>query len=286
MKMVKKIVLGLVAAAAVLSFVSCGTREEEGTVAEMIKVNAGSSKATIDAKNDGDFARGFKTLQNKHLDAIMHISNTIHEIDNPTNSLKTNGVMGYIFNLKKDSETNKYSFSIAGIRYNQKSNKVEAYVETFKDVEGDKLESDLPKGTHASGEKTWGTNDFGFELDTLKENNGKIDVWIDVVANDGTSTNRDGAAGTYTVTFYGADPHRTKKGSSGLEYDADAVALATFTIPVADVSNPFVKEGQTEGALTNMQSDIGFYANIQAGQTLTGEWKFDAIKMEAEEIEE
>ena len=41
-----------------------------------------------------------------------------------------------------------------------------------------------------------------------------------------------------------------------------------------------------EKGLTSMQSDVGFYANVYAGQTLKGTWKLDEIKKEAEEIEE
>ena len=62
MKMVKKILLGTLAVAAVLSLASCGKREEAGNIE--IKVGAGSSSASIDFKNEGeDTARGFKSLQ-------------------------------------------------------------------------------------------------------------------------------------------------------------------------------------------------------------------------------
>jgi len=87
MKMVKKILLGMVATAAILSLASCGKREEAGN-SEMINVDAGSSKASIDYTNEGtDVSRGFKTLQTKHTDAICKISNTIKG--------DKDGVMGY-----------------------------------------------------------------------------------------------------------------------------------------------------------------------------------------------
>jgi len=296
MKMVKKILLGTLAVAAILTFASCGQREEAGN-SEMIDVDAGSKKASINYTNEGDsLARGFKTLQTDHLDAICHITNNVNIIETPTDSLKTNGVMGYIFNLVKN-EDETYAFTIAGVRYNQKTGTIDAYVETFEDVEADKLESDLPTGTPASGETY--ADAFGFRLadrttvDALlaqqkaagKEN--QLDLWIDVVANDGKSVGRTGTAGTYTVTFYGADPQRTKKTSNGLEYkNTAAPKLATVVVAKDQVHKPFVKEGETEGKLDNMQADIGFYANVQKGQTLTGEWVFDAIRMEAEEIEE
>ena len=77
MKMVKKILLGITAAAAVMTFASCGQREEAGN-SSIIDVNAGSSKASIDATNDGtEISRGFKTLQTKHTDAILKVSSYV-----------------------------------------------------------------------------------------------------------------------------------------------------------------------------------------------------------------
>ena len=292
MKMVKKILLGITAAAAVMTFASCGQREEAGT--SMIDVNAGSSKATIDYENSGDtLARNFKTLQDKHLDAICHISMK----PNATTAKSTNGVMGFIFNLVKNEETNKYSFSIAGVRYNQSNKYIEAYVDTFKDVEGDKLEEALTTYKKADEVPTYDAdNNFGFKMIKVTGENNTIapqaDVWIDVVANDGETEGRDGTKGTYTVTFYDNDPKRTKGTGNKLTYknigtgEGQAKELAHGVIAVSEVWSPFKKAGETQGKLENMEAEIGFYANVQPGERLTGEWKFDAIKMEAEEIEE
>ncbi len=291
MKMVKKILLGTLTLAAVLTFAGCGTREEAGN-SEMIQVNVGSKKASIDYTNDGNTtSRGFKSLQNQHLDAIVHITTNVNTMDSSTaNDLKANGVMGYIFNIKKNESTNKYDFSIAAVRYNQNTSKTEAYVETFHDVDGDKLEDQLPLGEHATSDKEWETNAFGFDLG-ITPVNGKIDVWIDVVANDGVTEGRDGTAGTYTVRFFNDNPGRTKNVSNyALTYSNDVNPLkATLTIGTDDVSNKFGTDTGDNANIKNlkaMQADIGFYANVYAGQNVTGEWKFDAIKMEAEEIEE
>ena len=184
------------------------------------------------------------------------------------------------------------SFSIAGVRYNQSTKKVEAYVETFKDVLESSIESDatlLNNGIHAKGNKTW--SEFGFDLfeSTKNYNAGdKFDVWIDVVANDGETEGRNGTAGSYTVRFFDKDPGRNKGTNDKLTYDNEATVkkLAELTIAADDVSNPFKKSGETKGKLSNMQSKIGYYYNVQPKQKLTGSWKFSEIKMEAEEIEE
>ncbi len=292
MKMVKKILLGLTAAATLMTFVSC-QREEAGTK-DMIDVNGGSSKASIDYKNDGDsLARSFKSLNNKHLDAICHIKMTPTELADKNH--KTNGVMGFIFNIVKNETTGKYSFTIAGLRYNQETKQVQGYVETFKDVEGDKLNSELPTGIKAEGNKTY-ADAFGFDLYKTTASSGlpPVDVWIDVVANNGASEGRGAgnaaSAGTYTVTFYDADPQRTKGTGDTLTYknigteSGKARVLYQGTVKASEVNNK-IGDG-TNAKLSNMQADLGFYANVQPKENLKGEWKFDAIKMEAEEIEE
>ena len=294
MKMVKKILLGMVATAAVLTFASCGQREEAGN-SEMIDVNAGSSKASIDYTNDGDsVTRGFKTLQTKHLDALCTIETTVTDLVAGKNA-KANGTMGYIFNIVKDAN-DKYSFTIAGVRYNQVSGAVEAYVETFKNVAKDNLEKELTDGVHASGSKAWGTSDFGFTLLTKAEVDvalaaqtttpKKLTLYIDVIANDGATTGRTGTAGTYTVNFYTQDPKRKSSSKSyNLEWENNTGTNgpeASFTIQPTEVNTTY---DATKG-LTSMQADVGFYANVYAGQTLKGTWQFSQIKKEAEEIEE
>lgn len=295
MKMVKKILLGMTVAAAVLAFVGCKP-PTGGSSDEIEETSAFSKAANIDTTNSGTtLMRGFKALNTKHLDAILHITNTVNKITSPTSNLKTNGVMGYIFNMN-EAQT---SFTIAAVRYNQYTGTVDAYVETYKDVDPAKLEeADFTNGVKATGSPTY-SDGFGFTLvnkatvDALlaskvgTADEGKLDIWIDVIANDGTSVGRKGTAGSYTVRFFGEDPQRTKKLSNGLEYkNADATVLKEVTVEADNVNNPFKKTGETKGKLTNMQSYMGYYYNIQAGQTLTGNWKFDALKMEAEEIEE
>ena len=294
MKMVKKILLGLVAGALVLGFVGC--KPPEGGDSDAIAETSTFSKsASIDTENEGEsLMRGFKALNTKHLDAILHIQNKVNKIETPSNNLKTNGVMGYIFNMNEEQT----SFTIAAVRYNQKTGNVDAYVETYSGVDPTKLEKeDFSNGVKATGSPAY-SDGFGFKLvdksivdeilaaEEGTENEGLLDIWIDVIANDGESVGRKGTAGTYTVRFFGADPQRKKKASNGLEYKADELELLKEVTVLADnVNNKFVKDGEESGKLSNMQSYMGYYYNIQAGQKLTGNWKFDALKMEAEEIE-
>ena len=312
MKMVKKILLGTLAVAAILSFASC--QREEGGNSSIIDVKAASSSASIDKTNDGDsVTRGFKTLQTKHLDAICHIETTVTDLVDKTvngQKIQSAGTMGYIFNLVKNEETNKYSFTIAGARYNQISGDVEAYVETFNDIEADKLEEKLDGGVKADG-LSYASTAFGFTLvekddvedllDAQTSEPKKLDLWIDVVANGKESANattyptgrhNTTADGTYTVSFYWKDPKRHSSATSyNLTYgDSNGAAPETYadgllkrcTVLAANVNAPY---DSTKG-LTSMQSEVGFYANVYAGQTLKGKWELKQIKKEAEEIEE
>lgn len=243
-----------------------GSHDEESAGA-MISVMSAKNLASIDYKNnESSLMRGFTTLRDDHLDGIVHITNTINEIETPSESIKANGVMGYIFNLKQDDD-NKFSFSIAGFRYNQYTKKTEAYVETYKNVAADALTGSLPAGNHATGE-SWGINDFGFELGNISPSSGKIDIWIDVVANDGKTNGRKGTAGTYTVKFFDSDPKRNDSDDNSVGYTTTIEPLAVLVVAASDVSNPY------SSSLADMTSKVGCYANIQGYQRLTGTWQF------------
>ena len=125
----------------------------------------------------------------------------------------------------------------------------------------------MPAGNPATGESLV-INDFGFELGNISPSSGKLDIWIDVVANDGKTNGRKGTAGTYTVKFYSADPGRQNGENNAVSYTTSVQALATLTIAASDVNNPY------NSTLTSMEAPFGCYASIQGNQRLTGEWQF------------
>ena len=284
MKMVKKILLGLAAGAVVLGFAGC---KEAGGNEDLIKVSG--SSASIDYTNEnGSVTRGFKTLGTKHLDAICHISMDVTGLNG--SGQVSNGTMGYIFNLVKNAD-DTYNFTIAAARYNQSTQKTEAYVETFTNVAADKLEDELSGGSHATG-KTWGNTAYGFNLN-VQPVGGKLDLWIDVVAQGQGMVNNVltdypnrtvGAAGTYKVKFFDKDPGRKLGvGNYDLKYTNTSVTpIAELTVEKKDVNTTY----DTTKGLNSMQAETGFYANVYAGQTLKGTWKFEEIMKEAEEIVE
>ena len=295
MKMVKKILLGLVVCTTVLAFTGC--KPPEAGNSEMISVSG--SKGSIDYTNESDtvISRGFKPMKTMHLDAICQIQMTKNDLVGTAE--KANGVMGYVFNLVEDDDAETKSFSVAGIRYLQDTG-LSAYVETFEDIPNEEIETTSLSGTPAilSSGKVDGS--FGKIIadkaaveSKIKDN--KLDVWIEVVANgkykkaDGTfvtPVGRDGDEGTYTVYFYLEDPKRDSSASNyDLKYNGTTTrpsAIASATVASANVFNKY----DSKKGLTSMQAYMGCYANVYKKQHLTGTWKFSEIKKEAEEIEE
>ncbi|MBR5401917.1 MAG: hypothetical protein IK102_08910 [Treponema sp.] len=291
MKMVNKLLAGALVAAALFAFAGCD-KPDAGTEGLIKKGSPGN--AEINYENTGDtMARGFESLATKHLDGVCAIENTINELEDT--SKITNGVMGYIFGIvtdDTDKDNIKYSFSIAGVRYNQKTKKVNAYVESFKDVPKADLEKQLTGGKKAKDSPQYkdanGTNDssgFGFDLGSKDDfvKDGVMKVWIEVIANDGTTPGRTGTKDTYTVKFFNADPKR-KSGPQqapwDLEYNTGAPEAKITVTVLAD--NVYAKGDK----FTDMEADMGYYANVQPKQTMNGTWKISKTSKEAEEIAE
>ena len=153
MKMVKKILFGALVAVTLTGLVGC--KPQAGGNSDMFEVTG--KKAVVNYENGKDFTRGFLTLKDKHLDAVCKIETTINPIAAADLANKVaNGVTGVIFNYKEDEDKGTASFTIAGIRYNQSTKKVQAYVETFKDVDIDALEYELSGGHLEKNEDLFG----------------------------------------------------------------------------------------------------------------------------------
>ena len=281
MKMVKKILFGALVAVTLTGLVGC--KPQAGGNSDMFEVTG--KKAVVNYENGKDFTRGFLTLKDKHLDAVCKIETTINPIAAADLANKVaNGVTGVIFNYKEDEDKGTASFTIAGIRYNQSTKKVQAYVETFKDVDIDALEDELSGGKAATGLSYDPAKAFGIALDGDYVKDNKLTIWIDIVANDGKTEGRTGDAGTYTVSFYDEDPKRNNAALTNKLTYTGAAAKKSCVIETTEVSCP-LGEG-TNAKLGNMQADIGFYANIQPNETLNASWTFSEVAKEAEEIAE
>jgi len=270
--MLKKTIIASIACIAlVFGFAGCAEVEDEN---EMLKVSG--STCTIDYTNETTgYSRGFKTLKSKHVDAICKISNE-------TTALKTNGdgIMGYIFALTQNTDKT-YNFGLAGVRNNNGT--IQGYISYYTGVSGSTLSSGQDfadangKVAGETGSTATCTDYTNPVFSTIKSNAGKtFDVWINVVANDGTSTGRTGEAGSYTVSFYTEDPGRTTSASG-----QNTTYTNTGVTAVVEKTIPASATGLTE--LT--QLDLGFYANVYASSHLKGSWSLSDIEGSGEPVE-
>ena len=209
--------------------------------------------------------------------------------------------MGYIFDLKNEDD-GTVSFSLAAVRFVPSSGKPElqGYVETYKNVDKSTLEGGASFKKTDGSSALVGSGSWTTSLNNALTNSGSVwgkilktssqlradaynsdtktaSVWVELVANlNNAPANRGGVAGSYTVNFYDFDPERKVSGNN-ISYKEGATPIAT-----ADLA--CINAFPTNGSLP--ETEQGFYATVYAKQNLKGEWKFDAIKKEAEEIEE
>ena len=292
MKIMKKIAAVTIAAAALFAFAGCAGESEDENGMLSVK----GSGCSIDYTNESDgFSRGFKSLKTNHYDAVCTITQTVNSVA-ITKDNNGDGVLGFIFDLSQDNTTKLYNFTIAGTRYNVTKGETQVYVTKYINIDSKYLSagSDF---CGSDGNKAKPVDKFNREdtaaqcIDYLDGPAGyaklegvKIDktkpqasIWIDVIANDGTSKNRKGDAGSYTVKFYTADPKR-KTSASGMnttynETDNAPESTVTVQIPVSDT-----------GYDKATQNDLGFYANVYSNRTLTGSWELSDIEGSAEPI--
>ncbi len=285
MKMVKKILLGLVATAAVVGFAGCKASVEDEN--NMLKVSG--DKCSIDYENTtSGYSRGWETLQQDHVDGICKITAKVNN-----NAGSGDGVFGYIFNLKQNNDKT-YNFTLAGVRF--LSNKIEYYVSDYKNIDGNTLSQGqdfcgtdgiVAKDSATADVTEYNTPSNGIDtLKTMTINSGdEVSVWIEVIANDGTSDNRNGTKNTYTVKFYDHDPGRITEGDT-IAYSGSTTTLQDPKTDI-DLNNP-LPNGTAHFSATQGQSKLGFYANVYGNRKLTGTWQIDSSSLyhEAEEIEE
>ena len=292
MKIMKKIAAVTIAAAALFAFAGCAGESEDENGMLSVK----GSGCSIDYTNESDgFSRGFKSLKTNHLDAVCKITQTVNSVA-ITKDNNGDGVLGFIFDLSQDNTTKLYNFTIAGTRYNVSKDETQVYVTKYINIDSKYLSagSDFcgSDGKPAKKVTLFNREDTAAQyIDYLVGSGGyeklegvKIDktkaqasIWIDVIANDGTSKNRKGVAGSYTVKFYTSDPKReTSAAGSDTTYDKkDTAPTAAREVTISASDTGYNKA---------TQNDLGFYANVYSKRTLTGSWELSDIEGSAEPI--
>ena len=287
MKMVKKILLGLAAGAAVLSLVSCGLKDDdpEGAITgsgSNYKVNY-----TNPSTKDKDYYRAYNTTSLRHSGALVKVT-----FDNPSEC--KNSKMGLIFDLKDSKNENAAKgardFFIIGIGA-QNAVYVSKY-ENIVDIQADNFGA-TTKGNAAAGEAT--------ETEYIKLANGNFNLT--------SATNEDGSISLYVYCKANKDGEYKfallagEPTDSSVKMKIDDIDIDNLPKGVSKLALPAVVDGSgctranNVGTIANavaavdddskiVQNKLAVYAMVDASSTLTGSWKFCGTYLEAEEIEE
>ena len=275
MKMVKKILLGMALTAAVISFVSCGVKQDEGKAFNGENIDYSNTEKDDDGNFKYKYYRSFDSTSTKHnsANATITIDNAADVADvtlSDGSKVKAKAGFGFVFGMKevtdKDNPVKKtvtdkdgkskevtvkfYDFGVAAVRYNKSSKKIEWYVDWERNVPDtafnntnlatfeDTALTEAPKQVEKEAVVAW-TAVNGFEL-----KDGKLVAMIKTVANDD---------GSYTVTL--CDEEGTQiAGSATAEVKKDWTGLTEKT-----------------------QLYIGRYITVYQGQTVTGKIEYSDI---------
>ena len=267
MKMVKKILLGLAATAAVLAFVGCKTvDDEEGAI------QGKNNDYSVDWENKDteNNYRAYKSTSLKHAGGLVKVTFENPEDDNFSK-------MGVIFDLH-DNEADKSAkdFYIIGLSGAKTYN---FYVSKFTNVT--QLQAD----------------NFGTEL----ESNPAVE---DPIVNYGCAITQPAAAADGSISYYVYFKANTNGSYDWAVLNATDELVADFEI-TADTSINDLPAGvsiltyknsttkvmgqipaPTPALTTTPQNQLAVYINVIKTKTLKGKWKFMDMYLKAEEIEE
>ena len=264
MKMTKKILLGAAALVAALAFVGCGEKAEDSDPNNMIQ--GSGSKYSIDYTNEDaeQTSRGFKETKLKHAGGLVKIT-----IDQLTPTAGNGGVMGFIFDLKKNADNAAArDFFIIGVRNDNKY-----YVSKFTnvtDMQAENFGTKLEENPAVEKQLDPTSGVFSnLSAAMPKDDNGNQYVYVYAFGNTDGSFNWKilNASATEKVK------NLSDKDFSSLEITSDMV-LAEGTIPKEDT-----------GYTSQTQNKLAVYSNVYKSGTVVGSWEFVGTYKEAEILE-
>ena len=275
MKMVKKLLLGLVAVATVLTFVSCDGLLNKDDDAGAI--TGSGKKYKVSYKNETEVAyRAYKATKLKHAGGLVKVT-----FD--SNNVGTSK-MGIIFDLKDDDTTEgARQFYIIGL--NPSSSVKNFYVSKFTNV------TDIQAynfGTEVNASNTDEQNE------AVKANPAKETIIVNLDMSNNINFPAADADGKYSVYVYYkaltdgsfdwkilnidddiAKAYDFKEGN----FTASAIIKQGNTKTKAGTEYAACKEGEQP------QNKIAFYAQVAAGVELKGNWNVIGTYLEAEDAE-
>ncbi len=291
---ISKILVGAVAAVAMVGFFGCATNEDEHNI-----ISVKGDTASVNYTNEGTVTyRGFRTLKTKHTDAVAVF--TLGGTETEDTSART-GVMGFVFDLEKDksvknssNETKKHIYDFTAVSLRKNGSAIQAYISRFEGVDADNMDGDNNFKDADGKELTTTASVLGAkETEILKGTSGAYATLNGVTKNDdGTYTvaveviaNTDG---TYSVKFYdGKDAvAESAKDEDGVKTGQIKSGAKELTITGNKTSQPITVDASwKEGATKTKQTDMGFYAAVYPGKTLVASLQLPYILNEDEVIE-
>jgi len=269
MKMTKKILLGAAALVAALAFVGCGVGEEEGTlmkVGETVPVDITNSEDALKEKYTGGTYRTTLPTKLKHAGGLVKVS------FNPDLSTDDAGIIGFIFDLKKNADKND-DFFVIGLRASKDASRDSMYyVSKYSNVSDYNLENFGATKNGGATEKSYNSDDGSLSKlkNTLKtDDDGNRVAYIYVIANDDGSF--DWKILDESVT------EKTKKLSDkefkALEFGNEVLAEGTIS-------------ASETGYTKQTQGKLAAYVGVYNKQTLVGQLDYIGTFKEADFVEE
>ena len=261
MKMVKKILLGAVALAAVLSLASCGMKDDEK------KAITGSGKSyKVEFSNDGsDAYRAYKSTTLNHAGALVKV--TFNTTDTASSK------MGLIFDLKDSANGVKdaVDFYVIGIGMEGKGNYYVSKYTDIVDIQGKNFGATTTAKDKEPKEVEIVEYTSAGNLTLPKAAaDGSVSIYINYVLVPGGHINwalydlTDEVAKTYKEGVFVTTTQPTPLKSGTIDKAFDESITDPTKVP---------------------QNKIAFYAQIAPGKTLKGSWDVVGTFLEADDAE-
>ena len=274
MKMVKKILLGMVATAIVIALSGCkipGTDDDRGVI------KGSYNNYSIDYTNETDGYRAYKPTKLKHAGALVKVT-----FKEPANDNWSK--MGVIFDLTED-ENNVREFYIIGLAG---ANTANCYVSKFSNVTDIQAENFGTKlSTNPAVEKViWNTkvsNGIGTITRPNADEDGNISYYV--FYKEFKNPGSDPTKGYFEWGVFGFNEEKAKEAKKAVQKaDCDLAALTVIDPALASGTIP---NAFNLGSLESLpQNNIAVYAKIDAGKSLKGTWDYLDTYKEAEEVVE
>ena len=305
MKLTKKIIVAALAIVG-LSFTAC---MKDITDNGIIKKGSNGIDAYVDYENEAaddgtpaSWVRSLKTARQQHSGGIFTIRQTVHNTGE-----NGDGMMGAVFGLTENTSKGTYNFFVAGTSI---QNGVEhGYISYFVNITKEDFQKRNFGATSfkssfsamdAAAKSATDTTEYEWEIAQLGDyvwipagktnevyQNGKyeIDFFIEPLFDESTKK----YTGKYKVSS-GKNLRLKNAPSTDGDYKKIDTSVADSkvyrTVTIDGVFNPAEMGNATEqGKMSKLpQYKTGYYVNVYAGRTLTGEWELqDTINAVVEE---